>query len=229
MIIDLVKAEQNSEVTAKIKGVISTEAVDLQGEIVKQSGLDFSHFKNNGVFNYEHRPGAENVLGYPTSVVQKGKTTEIEGVLLLEQPRALEIFRLAKAMERAGRSRKIGFSVEGQIIDRDPYNPNIVRKAKVLHCAITTNPVNPHTALSLVKSMLVKGNVGYQTPAVTTGGVQSLIPQQLDDVLSVADSESLRPVSFKRIIKVLFRIFPLVSVDKLSVLARHIEKEMSRT
>ncbi len=90
MIIDLIKSERRDEATAKITGVISTEDVDLQGEIVKQAGLDFSHFQANGVLNYEHQKGAANVLGYPLRIKRnpKKKCTTIEGLLLLKQPKA---------------------------------------------------------------------------------------------------------------------------------------------
>lgn len=228
MIIDLIKAErEDSGHTAKIAGVISTEDVDLQGEIVKQKGLDFSHFEKSGVFNYEHKSGASNVLGYPTKVKRKRGQTEIEGVLLLEQPKAQEIITLAEAMEKAGRSRRIGFSVEGQVIDRDPYNPHIVTKAKVLNCAITTSPVNPQTSMTLIKSLL-KGAVGYQTPLSADGSLGPLIPQQLDINLSVADAEVLRSRPFARIMSALTSIFPLADSAKVAELAQRIEKEMSK-
>lgn len=227
MIIDLVKAERSTvDKTAKIKGVISTEDVDLQGEIVKQKGLDFTHFEKNGVFNYEHKSGASNVLGYPTKVNRKRGQTEIEGVLLLDQPKAMEIITLAEAMEKAGRNRRIGFSVEGQVVDRDPYNPHIVTKAKVLNCAITTSPVNPKTSMTLIKALIK--SVGYQTPSDVDGALSALIPQQLDTNLSVADSDSLRSSSFARIMTALTSIFPLADSVKISELAQRIIKEIAQ-
>ena len=226
MIIDLIKAEKEGENTAKIAGVISTEDVDLQGEIVKQKGLDFSHFEKSGVFNYEHKHGASNVLGYPTKVKKgRGKTT-IEGVLLLDQPKAREILTLAKTFEKAGKPRRIGFSVEGQVLERDPYNPHIVSKAKVLNCAITTSPVNPQTSLTLVKSLL-KGVVGYQTGS-STSGLNSLIPQELDNLVSVADAEVLQADTKKRIIYAIKKIFPFASLDQINKLATSIQESFNK-
>lgn len=227
MIIDLIKAERDGDGrTARIAGVISTEDVDLQGEIVKQRGLDFEHFEANGVLNYEHRSGAENVLGYPTKVTRKKGCTEIEGILLLDQPRAREIMTLAEAMEKAGRNRRIGFSVEGQVVDRDPYNPHIVTKAKVLNCAITTSPVNPQTSMTLIKSLL-KGMVGYQAPSNGGADLSPLIAQQLDERLSIADSVTLRTATKSRIMRALSQIFPFAGASKLEALAQRIEQEMS--
>ena len=94
MRIDLVKAERDPDQpnTAKITGVISTDEVDLQGERVLQKGLDFSYFLKKGTFNYEHQAGAENMLGYPTKINQRKGYTEVEGVLLLDKPKARDIF-----------------------------------------------------------------------------------------------------------------------------------------
>lgn len=46
MWINLYKAERidSDENIAKIAGVISTDEIDLQGESVKQDGLDFTYF-----------------------------------------------------------------------------------------------------------------------------------------------------------------------------------------
>lgn len=228
MIIDLIKAEpiiDNN--TAKIAGVISTEDVDLQGEIVKQKGLDFSYFEKSGCFNYEHKHGASNVLGYPTSVKKGRNKTMIEGVLLLDQPKAKEIYTLAKTFEKAGKPRRIGFSVEGQVLDRDPYNPHIVTKAKVLNCAITTSPVNPQTSLTLVKSLLAKGLVGYQVPSQGGGVLAPLVTQEMSNLLSNADSDTLRSDNKKRIIRALKQIFPFASLDKLEELANSIETRLT--
>ena len=219
MIIDLKKAVELPGNTAKISGIISTEDVDLQGEIVKQSGLDFEHFEKNGVFNYEHRAGADNVLGYPTKVKKRADSTEIEGVLLLDQPRALEIFRLAKSLERAGKHRRIGFSVEGSILERDPYRPNVVTKAKVLNCAITTSPVNPETRFNLLK-----GLISYYDQSSSGGGpLAPLVPQDLSDLLSVADSSALSPR--ERITRALSSYLPNVAPHKIIILVDRIMKE----
>lgn len=224
MIIDLIKADETNdgENTALIKGVISTEDVDLQGEIVKQKGLDFSHFEKSGVFNYEHRAGAENVLGYPTSVKRRAGVTEIEGVLLLDQPKSREILRLAKSLEKAGKHRRIGFSVEGSVLARDPYNQNIVTKAKVLNCAITTSPVNPATNFSLIK-----GLISYYAEASSGGGpIAPLVPQQLSNVLSVADSQ-IRDRKKERLLIALSSIFNLTPIKHLEKLTDQILKELN--
>ena len=218
---DLYKAEVDPTRphTAKIAGVISTEEVDLQGERVLQKGLDFSYFMKKGTFNYEHQSGAENLLGYPTKVVKRPNYTEVEGVLLLDQPKARDIFETASAMRKAGGHRTLGFSVEGQVLERDPMDPKIVTKAKVINCAITSNPINPDTSLELMKSvraLLLKGSVGYQTPSDVNGqSIAPLVPQQLD-ATSNATYQALDDEALSAIIKKLSTIYPNVNPQALA-------------
>ena len=170
------------------------------------------------------------MLGYPLKIKRdpKKKHTTIEGLLLLRQPKAREIFTLAQAMEKAGRSRSIGFSVEGSVLERDPYDPKIVTKARVLNCAITTSPVNPQTSMTLIKALIKKGEIGYQTPAAANGeSLAALIPQQLGQGLSVADSDSLRMDRQSRIISALSLIFPHAATSQIEALAREILQELS--
>jgi len=223
---DLLKAEKSdTRNTAKIAGVISTDQVDLQGERVLQEGLDFSYFLRKGTFNYEHQPGAQNLLGYPTKVTQRKGYTEVEGVLLLDKPKARDIFETASAMIKAGGHRTLGFSVEGRVIERDPQDPKIVRKAQVINCAITSNPINPDTSLELIKSVsawLKKGSVGYQTPSQVNGqSLQGLIPQQLDSTVN-ASYNALNDERLSSIIIKLSKLYPNVERGALTRAAQEL-------
>lgn len=179
-LVDIFKAEAPDEErpTAVIRGVISTESVDLQGETIAQNGLDFSYFLRKGWLNLDHKPGVENVLGYPLSVETRGRETHLEGVLLLDRPKAREIYDTARSLQKAGGGRRLGFSIEGQVIERDPKNPKRIMKARVLNCAITHNPINADTHLELLKSLM---SVGYQTPsaAPSAESLAPLVPQQV--------------------------------------------------
>jgi hypothetical protein len=221
MKIDLIKAEIDTTQpnTAKIAGVISTDEVDLQGERVLQKGLDFSYFLKKGTFNYEHQSGAQNMLGYPTKITQRKNYTEVEGVLLLDKPKARDIFETASAMRKAGGHRTLGFSVEGQVLERDPMDPKIVTKAKVINCAITSNPINPDTSLELIKSvsaLLKKGTVGYQTPSQVNGqSIAGLVPQQLDATVN-ASYNALNDERLAAIITKLSTLYPNVERGALA-------------
>lgn len=222
----LLKAERSADQkTAKIKGVISTEATDLQGESVAQDGLDFSYFLKRGWLNYDHQTGPANILGYPSKVTRQGAETILEGTLLLEQPKAREIYKTARRLERAQTGRGLGFSIEGQVIDRDPQNPNRITRARVLHVAITPSPVNPYTSLELLKSL-----IGYQTPSAPAEGLSALVPQDLNGTLANASSDALNGASLEglfdkrlaSIIRALGLHFPAAPVDTILNTAREL-------
>lgn len=222
----LIKAEQAEEGLAKIGGVISTEARDLQGEIVIQDGLDFSDFERSGYFNYEHKAGIENLLGYPTKVIRKGSQTVVEGVLMLDRPKAREVYETAQAMAKSRGLRSLGFSVEGHVTERDENDPKIVKKALVRHCAITSSPINPQTSMELRKSfdqleVLYKGAVGYQEPAMGGGALAPLVPQQLETGASNA-GPMVTDERLARAIRALSVQFPALPVSDLIRAARQL-------
>lgn len=133
---------------AYIAGVISSDAVDLQGDKIVQEGMDWSYFLKRGWLNWEHQQGPENIVGVPTSVepvtlAGGKKAAYLKGYLLLNRPKAKEIMETAKALSSAGSDRKIGFSVEGQVLARDPQNPKVITKARILNVSVTAHPVNP--------------------------------------------------------------------------------------
>lgn len=145
----LLKGEDsNQEGRAFISGIISSDAVDQQGDSILQEGLDFSYFLRRGFLNDDHQSGTGSVIGqpvevYPTVTEKGNKATGMKAYLYLAKPKAREIYETAQALSKAESDRKLGFSIEGQVLARDPKNPKIITKARVLHCAVTHQPVNP--------------------------------------------------------------------------------------
>jgi hypothetical protein len=154
--IDLEKADDN-ETLIKIDGIASSEAVDNSGEIIRQSGLDWEYCLKTGSFNLDHMNDPKNILGAPTEIYQTTidgvKATGIRGFLYNSKEIVKDIIETAKAMSKSG-LRKMGLSIEGQVIERDRNNPNIITKAKVLNVSITSNPCNQTATFELVKNIL---------------------------------------------------------------------------
>lgn len=205
--LSLTKAQKNGANTALITGIISTEDNDLQGESIDQNGLDFSYFMRKGWLNYDHQQGPSNILGYPLEVTREGPRTMLKGVLMLDQPRAREIYDTAQTLKSAGGARSLGFSVEGQVIERDKSNPQRITRARVLHVAITPSPVNPHTSLELIKSL-----IGYQTPSEAQE-LSALVPQQLGPTVNA--SSALLDDHLSSIISALGAHFPSAPSDTI--------------
>jgi hypothetical protein len=166
-----------------IGGYVSTSHMDRQGETLIQEGLDFEHFLSKGWFNDNHDTAADALVGYPSmarldDLGEGHKGWYVEGELLPEgsNNRADSLWNIAQGLKKGGK-RKLGFSVEGSILDRDPKNPKTVRKAQVREVAITRCPVNTKTSLDvLAKSLAVS------TPAGEPGSAVALEPEALEGI-----------------------------------------------
>ena len=247
--LDLSKADQgdSQDNKARIGGIISTDTVDLQGDQILQSGCDWSYFLKRGWFNYEHKPGAENIVGIPKAVqpvtLDGGKqATRVEGFLLLDRPRAREVYEAAKAIQKAGEGRSIGFSVEGQVLQRDPANPKIVTKARILNVSVTAHPVNPDARLEVLARRLeanglditeinynpvdnleelpdmTKGNVGYTEPskADPSASLSSMVEQSLEETPAEQREQpgELMEAMLRRVLKEEFSKLAAEEIDK---------------
>ena len=160
------KASAGEDKRMRIAGVISTEKLDKQGEVVIQKGLDFSPFLSHGWFNDNHKKGTDDVLGYPTSVsrFQKGEKlpdgtiatsngTWAEGYLV-NSNRGRSIWDLGMGLAKAGGDRRLGFSIEGNVTKRSGPDRKTIAKATVTNTAITNCPVGMDTRLEcLIKSL----------------------------------------------------------------------------
>ena len=210
--------------TGKIGGIVSSETLDQQNEFLAQDGIDWTYFLNKGWFNYEHAAGPENVLGHPesvTPVTYRGKPAhKVEGVLYLHKARAREIYETAEAMKKAGGRRKLGFSVEGQVVERDQNDRRRITKAKVLNVAITAHPVHPDARLEVLARSLTASGIGYQTPAQPAAGfsLSPLVPQHLEAVPAIAsfgaDMLQRRRLSVEDLARLITTTFPALDYGK---------------
>ena len=157
---------ETEQVTAQIGGICSTDDLDFEGECIAQEGLDWSYFLRHGWFNHEHQQGPSAVLGHPVKIEPVDeKRTRVEGVLYLAKELGRQVYETAMALKKAGGERTLGFSIEGQVLQRCPENAKKVLKARVLNVAITSAPVNPHTHLELIARSM-GAELGYQAPAI---------------------------------------------------------------
>jgi hypothetical protein len=145
----------------RIGGIVSTGEVDRQGERLIQKGLDFSPFLKGGWFNDNHDHSTEALVGYPDlcelrELPDGEQGWYVEGYLLKGHTRSDNLWNIAQALQKS--DRRLGFSVEGQIEERDASNPKVVRKATVREVAITRCPVNNGTGLDVLAKSLSAGS-----------------------------------------------------------------------
>lgn len=182
---DIQKSEDASDDVRLIRGYASTADQDRQGESLLQKGLDISDFVNHGYFNYDHDNSI--ILGYPLQTCKvDSKGFWVEGHLLKGVPQADRIWELAKALKKSNAPRRIGFSVEGKVVER---SGNKIVKAKIYNVAITTNPVNANCSWEAVVKSFNAPTVsksleaGYEVDPTKMEGGSVLRKESLEDSL----------------------------------------------
>lgn len=153
---EICKSSKDKEM--RIMGFASTPNMDRQNETVVQQGLDIKDFVEYGFFNLDHDNSC--ILGYPdkerTKVTNEG--LYVEGTILPTKE-GNRIWETAVALQKSNAPRKLGFSIEGKVLERDTQGK--IKKAKVYNVAITSTPVNPEaTWQALVKSMTTADDSG---------------------------------------------------------------------
>ncbi len=178
----------------RIGGLVSTEKLDKQGEIVLASGLDFKPFLTEGCFNNNHSQETDAMLGWPelakhvlkgeklpSGVISPKNGWYVEGYLLQGYAPADKIWSLAQSLQKS--KRKLGFSIEGKVTSRTRRGGGpVVASAVVRDVAITRKPVNTDTELMvLAKSLSVgSGEVSLGTAVTGEGAGAILVPESLD-------------------------------------------------
>lgn len=181
---DIIKSD--SEERRLIGGYASTQVSDRQGEELIQKGLDISDFVDYGYFNYDHDNSI--ILGYPLPTCRVDDIGFwVEGEILKGMPASDKIWELAKALSKSKAPRKIGFSVEGKVLERTGTR---ITKAKIYNVAITTNPVNTTCTWDiLVKSFNGQGGIAKALEAGHTinpedmQGGEVFVDESLEDDL----------------------------------------------
>ncbi len=216
-----------------VGGVISSQARDQQGEVILQDGVDWQYFLSKGHVNYEHLQGPDNVIGYPESIervmLQSEPATSFKGYLYGHDERARRAYDTAVVMRKSGGARNLGFSVEGAVLAREGPDKKTIAKSRVLNVALTAHPVHPDARLEvLARSLLVAdrlhkaGEIGYQTPAGTTGSNLSvLVAQSLGSPKSTA-TYGAGQTSLGTLKDQIRSVFPGVSDSQAAELARQL-------
>lgn len=156
--IDTVKTVDSDVEKSKSKEILvsgwaSTGDRDFQGETVEPIGIDATYLFNNGWIDYEH--DTEKVIGAPTenSYVDTNKGLYIEARLFKRCPEVKELMNLYDDIQDSGVNRSLGFSIEGNVRERDEDDPSIIKNVMVTGVALTRNPANGSALLdSVIKS-----------------------------------------------------------------------------
>lgn len=151
--LNIEKGGENGKLV-KISGIASTDAEDSDQETLIPAGFDFTPLLKSGFLNWNHqaRTTSKAICGEPTSakIINNGKDFFIEGVIYPNEE-GKNVVELAETLEKHSPNRRLGFSIEGQAIERDVLNPKRVLKARITGVAITQCPKNPNTLMNIIK------------------------------------------------------------------------------
>jgi hypothetical protein len=145
--------EKSKDGEWRVRGLASNHATDKQGERIIQKGMDLTPIDSRrGIINWDHGKGPENTLGLLDGYKRQDDGLYVEGRLFKNHSKAKAVKEIMESLGEGDKGR-IGMSVEGKILERDPTDPKTIRKCQINAVALTMNPVNTNTYADLVKSM----------------------------------------------------------------------------
>lgn len=159
------KDERGIEIM-RVQGIASVDKKDTDQEILKPSGFDLSYFKKSGFINYNHQakndPSA--IIGEPEASTKITKDGEffVSAKLYSKSKKAKEVYELAETLKGVDSTRKLGWSIEGKVLERDPFDEKIVTRALITAVAITPTPKCPGTWLDIVKGNFTNEDYIYE-------------------------------------------------------------------
>lgn len=139
----------------RIKGIASTtkQGEDADGEILEPEGMDLSELLSSGTLNFHHQWTKDPlaIIGEPTRAEIRDGDLYIEGKLYPSSQKARDVYDLAEILEKDSSNRRLGFSIEGKALKRDPKNKGRILKSKLSAVAITPSPKCKGTRMDIMK------------------------------------------------------------------------------
>jgi len=137
-----------------VQGYASTPAWDTDGESIIKSGLDITYYNEQGWLNWMHTNKPDHIIGIPvySKIDSVGFFTK---GMLFNNEMATHVWNLGKELQQLGYPRKLGYSIEGKVVQRSAINKSKIIKAKVTNVAVTHIPVNTEATFELVSKSFV--------------------------------------------------------------------------
>lgn len=189
--LEIQKAKDNKgQEVMRIGGIASTSDEDSDGEFLDPNGFILDDFLNVGFVNWHH--GAKNkpktIVGEPSLAEIRPDGLYVECDLYPSSEIAKEIYETAQILEKDSKTRRLGFSIEGEVIERgsdDETNPDfmVIKKANITGLAITHMPKNAATFAQIIKGFTGddSGDDGDGNDSmITTKKTKSIIKESLD-------------------------------------------------
>ncbi|HPI18753.1 MAG TPA: hypothetical protein PKY56_00145 [Candidatus Kapabacteria bacterium] len=174
--LEIEKSGEGENKKMRLKGIASTFDEDTDGEFLDPKGFDLSYLKKIGTVNWHHQSknSPKTIIGEPikAEITNKGLYTEVE--LYKDSQMAREVFELAELFEKNSKTRRLGFSIEGKVLERDPLNEKIIRRANITGIAVTHMPKNSHTFAEIMKGEVDFIPLEYEEQESPNGGCTTI-------------------------------------------------------
>lgn len=147
------KSGEGDEATYTISGMASTSDKDLQGETIDPQGINADYLLSDGWVDFEH--DRDQVIGVPTeNTYVDSKGLFLEAKLFKNMPQVQDIIKLYHNIKDNHIDRQLGFSIEGNVLERDVSDDSIIRQVQITGVAVTKNPANTHATWELVSKSI---------------------------------------------------------------------------
>jgi hypothetical protein len=149
-----------------VRGCASTNDTDIDEEILEPNGFELGVFKSKGLINYDHgsKKTPKMFIGEPIKAGVVDNKFVVEGKLWEKHPLARDLYDTVDIMKSSGSTRKLGWSIEGIPLRKDPHNPKRITKALITNIALTFGPKNPSTFAEFVKGVNAPTELDYDIP-----------------------------------------------------------------
>lgn len=150
--------ETTGEEIMLLGGIASTADEDSDGEFLDPKGFDIKPLIESGMVNWHHQAKTcpATIVGEPTKAEIRKDGLYIETKLYPSSQVARDIWELAQTLDRDSKTRRLGYSIEGKVLERKSDNPKSpdykkISKAIITGVAITHQPKNPKTFANIIK------------------------------------------------------------------------------
>lgn len=150
--------QETGEELMLLGGIASTADEDSDGEFLDPKGFDIKPLIESGMVNWHHQAKTcpATIVGEPLKAEIKKEGLYIETKLYPSSQVARDIWELAKTLNKDSNTRRLGYSIEGKVLERkseDRNSPDYkkITKAVITGVAITHQPKNPKTFANIIK------------------------------------------------------------------------------
>jgi len=182
-----------------IRGIATSERVDLQGEILKRDGANTLPFlgdlakggdeANTGAITLEHPAGVFNPIGEPVEL-EKGVSPAGDKCYFMvaklwvdEDDLALKTWEKVLAIQKASKRVRLGFSVEGRADKRNTTNRKIIDEWTWVNTVVTGAPRNRDAFFDPILASLNASPAGRMALAKAMSEMQLPVPVDISPSL----------------------------------------------